>query len=176
MPQYQSIIKEAADQYGFDWRLIAAVVYQESHFDLEATSYTGVKGIMQLTQTTAEEMDITDRLDPEQSIRGGVKYLRNLYDLFDTAREPDRTLITLASYNVGRGHVLDAQKISETKGFDPNSWAALEQVLPLLMYPKYYKDTKHGYCRGSEPVRYINRILTYYDILKRKSFEASKAL
>ncbi|MFC1829833.1 membrane-bound lytic murein transglycosylase MltF [Thermodesulfobacteriota bacterium] len=176
LPQYQSIIKEAADQYGFDWRLIAAVVYQESHFDLEATSYTGVKGIMQLTQTTAEEMDITDRLDPEQSIRGGVKYLRNLYDLYDTAREPDRTLITLASYNVGRGHVLDAQKISETKGFDPNSWVALEQVLPLLRYPKYYKDTKHGYCRGSEPVRYINRILTYYDILKRKSFEASKAL
>lgn len=171
LPRYQPIIKEAADKYGFDWRLIAAVVYQESHFDPEAVSYTGVKGIMQLTRTTADEMGIKDLLDPVQSVRGGVKYLKKLYDLYDNAGEPDRTLITLASYNVGRGHVLDAQKISKTQGLDPNSWAALEQILPLLRYPKYYKDTTYGYCRGTEPVRYVNRILTYYDILKRKSFD-----
>ena len=171
LPKYREVIQSAADKYNFDWRLIAAVIYQESHFDPEATSYTGVKGIMQLTQTTADEMGIMDRLDPEQSIQGGVKYLKKLHGLYETAKEPDRTLITLASYNVGRGHVLDAQKISEAKDLDPNSWAALEQVLPLLRYPKYYKDTTYGYCRGTEPVRYVNRILTYYDILKRKSFD-----
>ncbi|MCD4716461.1 MAG: lytic transglycosylase F, partial [Desulfobacterales bacterium] len=81
---------------------------------------------------------------------------------------PDRLLIALASYNVGRGHVLDAQAIAKERNLNPNSWAALEEILPLLRYPKYYKKTKYGYCRGTEPVRYINRILTYYDILKRE--------
>ncbi|MBW1765623.1 MAG: transglycosylase SLT domain-containing protein, partial [Deltaproteobacteria bacterium] len=158
-----------AEKSGFDWRLIAAVIYQESHFDPNARSYTGVRGLMQLTEITAHEMGIKNRLDPEQSITGGVKYLEKLYKMYDVAKESDRTFITLASYNVGRGHVLDAQVIAREKGLDPNTWAVLEQILPLLRYPKYYKKTKYGYCRGTEPVRYVNRIITYYDILKQKS-------
>jgi len=169
LPKYAEIIKNAAGKYSFDWRLIAAVIYQESHFNPKAKSHTGVEGLMQLTQNTAIEMGVEDRRDPEQSIMGGVKYIKKLYERFDEARNPDRLLIALASYNVGRGHILDAQKIAKDREFDPNSWSALEQILPLLRYPKYYKKTRYGYCRGTEPVRYINRILTYYDILKKES-------
>ena len=168
LPKYEKIIKKAAEKYGLDWRLIAAVIYQESHFDPGARSFTGVEGIMQLTRNTAREVGIKDRNDPEQSIMGGVKYLKTLYEKYNEAMDPDRLLIALASYNVGRGHVLDAQGIAKERNLNPNSWAALEEILPLLRYPKHYKKTKYGYCRGTEPVRYVNRILTYYDILKRE--------
>lgn len=168
LPKYENIIKKAAEKHGFDWRLIAAVIYQESHLDPKARSFTGVEGIMQLTRDTAREMGIKDRNDPKQSIMGGVKYLDILYEKYNEAMDPDRLLIALASYNVGRGHVLDAQGIARERKLNPNSWAALEEILPLLRYPKYYKKTRYGYCRGTEPVRYINRILTYYDILKRE--------
>jgi membrane-bound lytic murein transglycosylase F len=172
LPKYQDIIIEAAEKTGFDWRLIAAMVYQESHFDPEARSPTGVEGIMQLTRVTAEEFDV-DRLEPGEAIRAGVLYLKGLYDRFENAQEPDRTLIALASYNVGYGHVLDAQKLAARMGMNPRSWSALEQVLPLLSYPKHYQDTEYGYCRGTEPVRYVKRIRTYYDILKRTAITTS---
>ncbi|MGD2127546.1 MAG: membrane-bound lytic murein transglycosylase MltF [Desulfobacteraceae bacterium] len=169
LPKYKGTIQRAAREHGFDWRLIAAMIYQESHFSPRARSYTGVRGMMQLTLDTAREMGIKNRLDPKQSIRGGVKYLRKLYDKFDDAKEPDRMLMALASYNVGYRHVKDAQRIAEQHRLDPNSWAALEETLPLLCRPKYYKKSRAGYCRGREPVRYVNRILTYYDILKREA-------
>jgi len=170
LPEYRETIKKAAAKYGFDWRLIAAMIYQESHFDPKARSYTGVEGIMQLTRNTAEELGVKDRLDPGRSIPAGVRYLHMLYEKYEGARDPDRLLIALASYNVGRGHVLDGQTIARDKGLDPNSWSALEQTLPLLRYPSYYKKSKYGYCRGTEPVRYVNRILTYFDILKREAY------
>ena len=168
LPKYKEIIRKAAETYGFDWRLIAAVIYQESHLDPRARSHTGVKGIMQLTRHTARGIGVENRLDPEQSIMGGVKYLKRLYRKYDGAEDPDRLFITLASYNVGHGHILDARKIAREKNLDPNSWAALEQTLPLLRNPEYYKKAKYGYCRGTEPVRHVNRIRTYYDILRRK--------
>jgi len=166
---YEKVIKKASKAFGFDWRLIAAVVYQESHFNPRARSFTGVRGIMQLTLETAKEMGIENRLDPEQSIMGGVKYLRKLYERYDDAKDPDRVLITLASYNVGHGHILDAQEIARERNLDPHSWSSLEEILPLLHYPKYYQKTKNGYCRGREAVRYVNRILIYYDILKKEA-------
>jgi len=169
LPKYEEIIKKASKIYGFDWRLITAMVYQESHFNPRARSFTGVRGMMQLTLETAKEIGIKNRLDPEQSIKGGVKYLKELYERYDGAKNPDRVLITLASYNVGHGHILDAQKIAKERNLDPNSWSSLEVILPLLRYPKYYKNTKNGYCRGTETVRYVNRIFTYYDILKREA-------
>jgi len=169
LPKYEEIIKKASKIYGFDWRLITAMVYQESHFNPRARSFTGVRGMMQLTLETAKEIGIKNRLDPEQSIKGGVKYLKELYERYDGAKDPDRVLITLASYNVGHGHIVDTQKIAKERNLDPNSWSSLEVILPLLRYPKYYKNTKNGYCRGTEAVRYVNRILTYYDILKREA-------
>ena len=169
LPKYKEIIKRSAEKHGFDWRLIAAMVYQESHFNPRAKSFTGVRGMMQLTLDAAKDVGIENRLDPEQSIKGGVKYLKELYERYDGAKDPDRVLITLASYNVGHGHIVDAQKIAKERNLDPNSWSSLEVILPLLRYPKYYKNTKNGYCRGTETVRYVNRIFTYYDILKREA-------
>ena len=128
-----------------------------------------MRGIMQLTLDTAKDVGIENRLDPEQSITGGVKYLKRLYERYEDVKDPDRVLITLASYNVGRGHIVDAQKIAKEKNLDPYSWNSLQEVLPLLRYRKYYKKTKNGYCRGTEPVRYVNRIMTYYEILKREA-------
>ena len=169
LPKYKEIIKSTAEEHGFDWRLIAAMVYQESHFNPRARSFTGVRGIMQLTLDTAKDVGIENRLDPEQSITGGVKYLKRLYERYEDVKDPDRVLITLASYNVGHGHIVDAQKIAKEKDLDPYSWNSLQEVLPLLRYRKYYKKTKNGYCRGTEPVRYVNRIMTYYEILKREA-------
>jgi membrane-bound lytic murein transglycosylase F len=169
LPKYKPIIKRAAEKYGFDWRLIAAVIYQESHFYPNAKSLTGVKGLMQLTLNTAREVGVKDRSDPEQSIMGGVTYLRKLYDRYEDAKDPDRILIALASYNAGHRHIQDARKIAKEKNLDPNSWYALKETLPLLCYPRYYKKTRYGYCRGSEPVKYVDSILTFYDILLKKA-------
>ena len=166
LPKYQGIIERTAEEYGFDWRLIAAIIYQESHFRPRARSYTGVRGLMQLTLKTARDMGIKNRLDPGQSISGGVKYLRQLYDRYDGIDGWDRILITLASYNVGPGHIADARRLAEKQDLDPNKWTSIAEVLPLLSYKKYSKKAKHGYCRGSEPVEYVKRIVLYYDILK----------
>ena len=169
LPKFDEIIKKESRKYGFDWRLVAAVAYQESHWDPRARSYKGVRGLMQLTLTTAKEVGVESRLDPVQSIEGGVKYLRKIYDRFDEIEGLDRMLFALASYNIGYGHVRDAQKIARDQGLDPLKWASLKKTLPLLRQKKYYKSTKYGYCRGTEPVRYVERILTYYDILKNKA-------
>ena len=170
LPKYEFIIKREAKKHGFDWRMVAAVVYQESHFNPMATSYTGVRGLMQITQHTAKEMGIKNRLDPAQSVQAGVHYLAKLYNRFGEIDNPDdRLLFALASYNIGYGHVLDAQRICRIKGWNPHKWVTLKKALPLLRFEKYYKNTRNGYARGTEPVRYIERILTYYDIIKRKA-------
>jgi membrane-bound lytic murein transglycosylase F len=171
LPKYKKTIQEAAALYGFDWRLIAALVYQESQFNPWAKSFSGVRGLMQLTLPTAQEMGIQNRLNPQESIMGGVRYFKQLHDLYDKAPEPDRTLIALAAYNVGKGHILDARRIASRKNLDPNKWSSLEKTLPLLSKPRHYKKSRFGYCRGREPVFHVQNILTYYDILKREAIE-----
>jgi len=174
LPKYESIIKKQAEKFGFDWKLIAAVIYQESHLNPWARSFTGVKGLMQVTLTTAREMGIENRLDPKQSVAAGVGYLHKIYKRWESIEGFDRMLFALASYNIGYGHVRDAQKLAEEKGLDPREWSSLEKTLPLLRIKKYYKQTKYGYARGTEPVRYVNRILTYYDILRKKDVSAGR--
>jgi len=169
LPKYEKQIKQESEKYGFDWRMIAATIYQESHFNPRAKSYTGVRGLMQLTLVTAKEMGINNRLDPVQSIRGGVKYLNKIYKRLGDIDEHDRMKFTLASYNIGYGHIRDAQKLAELQGLDKNKWASMEITLPLLRYRKYYKQTKYGYARGTEPVRYVQRIMSYYEILRRQA-------
>ena len=168
LPRYKGIIQRAAEKHGFDWRLIAAVVYQESHFNPRARSFTGVKGLMQVTLTTAKEMGISNRLDPEQSVKAGVKYLKKMFSRWEDIPEPHRMKFALASYNIGYGHVRDAQKLARKQGLDPKKWPSLEKTLPLLRLKRYYKQTKYGYARGTEPVRYVERITRYYDILRKE--------
>lgn len=170
LPEYRKIIIREAEEHALDWRMVAAVVYQESHFNPRAWSYTGVRGLMQVTRKTALEMGISNRLDPEQSIRAGVGYIAKLYGRFrDIEDESERMIFALASYNVGYGHVRDAQKIASQRGLDPRKWSSLRETLPLLRYPKYYRTATYGYARGTEPVRFVERVRLYHDILRRKT-------
>jgi membrane-bound lytic murein transglycosylase F len=171
LPRYKKTIRLAARQHGFDWRLIAALIYQESQFRPWAKSFSGVRGLMQLTLPTARDMGVKNRLDPHESIMGGTKYLKKLYDVYDNTSDPDRTLIAVAAYNVGKGHVKDARKIAVDMQLDPNKWSSLEKTLPLLRQRKYYKKSQYGYCRGVEPVFQVRRVFTYYDILKRQAIQ-----
>ncbi len=170
LPEYKDMIVSESKKYQFDWRMIASVVYQESHFDPLAESHTGVKGIMQVTHETAVEMGIQDRMDPLQSVKAGIKYLDKLYKRFDDIKDRhQRFIFALASYNIGYGHIRDAQKITKELGMNKNRWSSLKQTLPLLTRKKYYKKTRYGYARGKEPVRYVDKILTYYNILKHQA-------
>lgn len=161
---YDKHIKEAASRIGWDWRLLAAVAYQESKFNPDAESWVGATGLMQLMPETAEIFGAEDPLDPEQNIMAGANYLKWLDD-FWTDEIPDveeRRKFVLASYNVGQGHVLDARRLADKYGKDPQRWDDhVEHYLALKANPKYYNDevVRLGYCRGSEPVRYVKSII-----------------
>ncbi|MCL4148493.1 UNVERIFIED_CONTAM: hypothetical protein GTU68_027470 [Idotea baltica] len=166
LPTYQPLFEKIADQFEMDWRLLAAIAYQESHWDPAAVSHTGVKGIMMITRATAKQMKIKDREDPKQSIYAGAAYLNSLKKrLPDSIPEPDKTWIALAAYNIGLGHVEDARVITQSNGLNPDLWPDIKQHLPLLSKKKWYEKTRYGYARGNEPVRYIENIRRYYDIL-----------
>ena len=167
LPAYQDFFEEAAEQHGVDWRLIAAMGYQESHWDPDAVSPTGVRGIMMLTLKTAKDMKVKNRLDPESSISGGTKYFKITLERIDEdITEPDNYWMAMAAYNVGYYHLQDARKITRKLNKDPNRWIDVKESLPLLAKRKWYKQTRYGYARGWEPVRYVENIRSYYDILK----------
>jgi membrane-bound lytic murein transglycosylase F len=166
LPRYRKAFEEAARRNGLDWRLLASVGYQESLWDPEAVSPTGVRGLMQITTDTAEFLKIQDRLDPFQSIQGAARYLKQIHAKFPPEiQEPDRTWMTLAAYNVGYGHVLDAREITVLHGGDPNRWVEVRNHLPLLTQSKWHRRTKYGYARGHEAVTYVGNIRSYYDML-----------
>lgn len=167
LPRYKKTIKAYAKKHGFDWRLIAAIAYVESHFNPLAKSHTGVRGLMQLTRVTAASMDVKNRLDPHQSIRGGVRYLDRLHGHFDEILEFHRTLFAMASYNVGYGHVRDAQRLARRRGEDPRIWQSLEQILPLLSDEDIAALTRYGKARGREPVAYVRSICNYFVLQKQ---------
>lgn len=168
LPIYRPLFESASKTTGLGWTLLAAQAYQESHWKPGARSPTGVEGIMMLTFPAAEDLGVTDRSDPMQSILGGATYLlQMLQRLPEAIEEPERTWVALAAYNVGMSHLFDARELAQRLGKDPNRWKDLAEVLPLLAQPKYYKTLKHGYARGSEPVQYVNRIRDYEDILSR---------
>jgi membrane-bound lytic murein transglycosylase F len=170
LPSYRYLFEQIANDYGLDWRLLAAIGYQESHWNPQAVSPTGVGGIMMLTRSTARQMKVEDRLDPGQSIRGGASYLRRVKSKIpERIPEPDRTWFALAAYNVGFGHLEDARIITEMRGQNPDSWRQVKENLPLLTQKQWYKRVKRGYARGWEPVRYVENIRSYLDILKWKT-------
>ncbi|WP_253273055.1 membrane-bound lytic murein transglycosylase MltF [Halomonas sp. PR-M31] len=166
LPRYESAFKEAARKTGFDWKLLAALGYQESHWKPDATSPTGVRGLMMLTESTAKQVGVANRLDPWQSIDGGSRYLVSVKKrLQPQITEPDRTWMALAAYNVGLGHVYDAQKIADIRGGDPYSWEDVREALPLLQQQQWYSKGRYGYARGGEPVIYVRNIQRYLEIL-----------
>ncbi len=166
LPRYRRYFEEAAQKYGMDWRLLAAISYQESHWNENALSPTGVRGLMMLTRQTAKQIRVLNRLDPRESILGGTRYLVELKNKIPSRiPEPDRTWFTLAAYNIGFGHLEDARVLTQSLGGNPDKWMDVKRYLPLLAKKKWYKRTKHGHARGHEPVRYVENIRNYYDLL-----------
>ncbi len=166
LPPLEPLFKRASKEVDYDWQLLAAIGYQESHWRPEAVSPTGVKGIMMLTKATAKQLEVDDRTDPWQSILGGAKYLR-LMDKKVPARvgTPDRVWLALAGYNVGFAHLEDARILTKRGGADADKWADVKRHLPLLAKKKYYTTVKYGKARGGQPVHYVDNIRNYYDLL-----------
>lgn len=166
LPRFKHLFQQAQEITGVDWRLIAALGYQESHWDPLATSPTGVRGLMMLTGDTADRMGVKNRLDPKQSITAGAEYFLVMKDMIPARiPEPDRTRLALASYNVGYGHLEDARILAQRQKLNPDTWSDLKKTLPLLSKFEHHSTVKHGYARGGEPVIFVENIRTYYDIL-----------
>lgn len=166
LPEWRDTFKEAQAKSGIEWRLIAAIAYQESQWDASATSETGVRGLMQMTEDTARAMGVSDRLDPKAAAIGAARYLAELErKLPGRIGEPDRTWLALAAFNIGIGHLEDARVLAQRMKLDPDSWSDVRKVLPLLTDPAYYMTLKNGYARGGMPVAFVGRVRGYYDIL-----------
>lgn len=173
LPAYRELIRQVADEYQLDWHLLAAVAYQESHWEPEATSPTGVRGMMMLTNPTAAEMGVKDRLDPLQSLRGGARYFKDLRRrLPQDIQEPDRTWMALAAYNIGLAHLEDARVLTERMGGDPHLWSDVMAHLPLLQKREHYRTTRYGYARGGEALHFVQNIRHYYSILQWQDMPA----
>ena len=167
LPLYKKWFEEAAEQSSQDWRLLAAIGYQESKWNPTAASASGAKGLMQLTVDSATETNVTNPTDPRQSIFGGARYFRQVYEKIPThVPEPDRTWFALAAYNIGYGHLEDARVLTQKAGRDPDSWQDVREFLPLLEQEHWYSQTENGYARGWEPVRYVDNVRGYRDLLE----------
>ena len=175
LPKYRSLFEQAGQRHDIDPLFLAAMSYQESHWNPEAESHTGVRGLMMLTQDTAAALGVTDRTDPRQSVFGGTKYLTQIREQIDDAvGRPDNNYYALAAYNVGLGHVEDAQEIVRRRGQDHTLWSNLRAALPLLSEPAYYTTLDHGKARGHEPVRYVDSIHSYYSLLSELESSAKR--
>jgi membrane-bound lytic murein transglycosylase F len=169
LPQLRPWFEDAAHASGLDWRLLAAVGYQESKWLADAVSSNGAQGIMMLTADTAGTVGVKDRFDPQQSIAGGATYLAQVVQMIpERIPEPDRTWLALASYNTGFGHLEDARVLAQMQGRNPDSWEDVRQYLPLLAQQQWYTRVKRGYARGWEPVKFVEQVRGYLAVLEWK--------
>ncbi|MGD2217320.1 MAG: transporter substrate-binding domain-containing protein [Gemmatimonadales bacterium] len=161
---YDDLIREYAERYGFDWRLIAAQMYQESRFDPKARSFAGALGLLQVMPGTARELGIESLGDPQAGVHAGVKYLSQLYDrLADIESDEERLWFALAAYNAGYGHLQDGRRLARELGREADIWfGGVDGAMPLLARSDYYRHARYGYCRCSEPVRYVRSIRQLY--------------
>lgn len=169
LPKHLKDFKANATKFGLPWQLVAAVGFQESHWNNEATSFTGVKGLMQITNLTAQHLGIEDRQDSQQSIEGGAKYIRSLLESMPKELNPrDRLALALAAYNVGPNHLRDAQKLAQLDGQNYWSWAVMQKYLPYLAEDSYLEHLEYGPARGSETVIFVRRTLNFYEVLRNR--------
>jgi membrane-bound lytic murein transglycosylase F len=167
MPALREFFETTAREFGEDWRVLAAIGYQESKWDADAVSPTGVRGIMMLTAETASALGVADRANAAQSIRGGALYLRRMRDTIpERVPEPDRTWLALAAYNIGYGHLEDARILTQSHGKDPDSWQDVREFLPLLAQERWYTQLKRGYARGWEAARFVDHVRGYLDVIE----------
>lgn len=176
LPKLRKHFQTAGAATGIDWRLLASVAYHESHWDSSATSPTGVRGIMMLTEETADRLKVSNRLDPAESVLAGARYINLLKDnLPAEVKEPDRTWLALAAYNIGPGHFNAARNLAKQLKADPDAWFEMKRILPLLAKRQYYERLKSGRARGGEAVILVENIRSYYDILARHEPQAQIA-
>lgn len=168
LPRYRDWFTQAQERYGIEWRLLAALSYQESHWNADAVSETGARGMMQFTQDTAERYGV-DRNDPFSSIMGGARYLADLKrnSLPPRISEPDKTWLALASYNIGLAHVENARILTQRAQKNPDLWIDVRRQLLALSRPEVAAQFKTGPCRCGMPVDFVESIRAYYDILLR---------
>ncbi len=175
LPQYRAWFEEASQQTGVDWRLLAAIGYQESKWHPEAQSPTGASGVMMLTSNTADSLGVEDRSDAHASILAGARYFQEVRDKVPAhIPEPDRTWLAIAAYNVGYGHVEDARRLAQMRGKNPDSWQDVSEQLPLLADETWYERLKHGFARGTEPAQFVDRIQRFLKVLEWQPGNASK--
>ncbi len=167
LPRYRPWFEQASEESGIDWRLLAAIGYQESKWDPLAESNNGALGVMMLTSNTADALGIKDRSDAQQSIFAGARYLAEMREKVpDRIPEPDRTWFTVAAYNVGFGHLEDARVLAQMDGKNPDSWADVREELPRLGEARWFMKVKRGYARGWEPVQFVERVQRYLTLLE----------
>ena len=167
LPAVRAHFQEAGAQTGLDWRLLAAIGYQESKWDEMAVSKTGVRGVMMLQEDTAARMGVADRHDARESILGGARYFREVRGMIPARiPEPDRSWFALAAYNIGYGHLEDARILTQQRGGNPDRWHDVRAALPLLTMEQWYLKTEHGYARGYETVRFVDNVRAYLDIME----------
>ncbi len=168
-PLIRDLVYEVADNHNFDPAMLAAISYQESHWNPNAVSFSGVRGLMMLTASTAAEVDVVDRTDPRQSLVGGIKYLRNMHNKIpERIQEPDRTLFALAAYNIGYAHVEDARILAQRANKNPDDWIEVEPYLAKLNNPSIAHELRYGNADGKTAVTYVNNIMTYKQLMNWK--------
>jgi membrane-bound lytic murein transglycosylase F len=175
LPQYRALFEEASQATGIDWRLLAAIGYQESKWDPDAQSSMGASGMMMLTSNTADYLGVADRSDARESILAGARYFQEVREKVPAhIPEPDRTWLAIAAYNVGYGHVEDARRLAQMRGKNPDSWLDVREQLPLLADETWYERLKHGFARGAEPAQFVDRIQRFLKLLEWQPGNASK--
>jgi membrane-bound lytic murein transglycosylase F len=169
LPRLRTWFEDAAHSSGLDWRLLAAVGYQESKWQADAVSDNGAQGIMMLMADTATAVGVKNRVDPQQSIAGGATYLAQVIRMIpERIPEPDRTWLALASYNVGYGHLEDARILAQMQGRNPDNWDDVREFLPLLAQQQWHARVKRGYARGWEPVKFVEQVRGFLAVLEWK--------
>ena len=168
--KYDTLIKSKAAAINWDWRLVASMIYQESRFNPNAKSWVGAIGLMQIMPSTAKELGIVNSNDPRQNIEGGIKYLNILFNKFSSVKDTtQRQKLTMASYNCGYYHVLDARNLAEKRGLDKDKWDNnVENMILDLSHKKHFTDPiiNYGYVRGIEPYNYVSQIFKRYNHYK----------
>jgi peptidoglycan lytic transglycosylase F len=165
---YDRWIAQYAVEYGIDARLVSAIIHEESGFQPDQESTAGAYGLMQVREIAARDVGEEEYREPEANIRTGVRYLDRLFEIFSQARGRNRMALVLAAYNMGPGHVQDAQSLATRFGYDPQMWdGSLEAILPLLEQPQFYEQLPNGYAQGRQTVGYVRRVLQRYDHLRR---------
>ncbi|WP_149276407.1 MltF family protein [Pareuzebyella sediminis] len=168
--QYDSIIKRNAKTLGWDWRLLASLIFQESSFNSEANAWTGASGLMQLMPQTAEELGVANVSEPIDNINAGSKYLKSIYKNFEEVTDSvQRIKFTMGAYNSGYYHIMDARKLAELKDLDPDIWDDnVNEMMLALSYPQNFNhpSVNYGYVNGIEPYNYVNQIFERYEHYK----------